>query len=124
MLDPERLALLERRSDQAALDTHAKLNATRPALRRSCASAAATAKITNITAPADGGVTQPVASGPGIALCLSSNFFFGVGCQNRQAVSGASMPSVSSTLVACRYCGKGARSMTASAVLSSTGARS
>jgi quinol monooxygenase YgiN len=32
-LDPDRLALLERWSDQAALDTHAKLNATRPALR-------------------------------------------------------------------------------------------
>jgi quinol monooxygenase YgiN len=32
-LNPDRLALLERWSDQAALDTHAKLNATRPALR-------------------------------------------------------------------------------------------
>ena len=31
--DPDRLALLERWSDQAALDTHAKLNATRPPLR-------------------------------------------------------------------------------------------
>jgi len=31
-LDPDKLALLERWSDQAALDTHAKLNATRPAL--------------------------------------------------------------------------------------------
>jgi quinol monooxygenase YgiN len=33
VLNPDRLALLERWSDQAALDTHAKLNATRPALR-------------------------------------------------------------------------------------------
>lgn len=32
VLDPDRLALLERWTDQAALDTHAKLNATRPAL--------------------------------------------------------------------------------------------
>jgi len=32
-LDPDRLTLLERWSDQAALDAHAKLNATRPALR-------------------------------------------------------------------------------------------
>jgi quinol monooxygenase YgiN len=31
--DPDRLALLERWADQAALDTHAKLNATRPPLR-------------------------------------------------------------------------------------------
>ena len=31
--DPDRLALLERWTDQAALDTHAKLNATRPPLR-------------------------------------------------------------------------------------------
>ena len=33
VLDPDRLTLLECWSDQAALDTHAKLNATRPALR-------------------------------------------------------------------------------------------
>src|SRR5262249_35891961 len=32
-LNPDKLALLERWSDQAALDTHAKLNSTRPALR-------------------------------------------------------------------------------------------
>ena len=32
-LDPDKLALLERWSDQAALDTHAKLNTTRPPLR-------------------------------------------------------------------------------------------
>jgi quinol monooxygenase YgiN len=32
VLDPDKLALLERWSDQAALDAHAKLNATRPAL--------------------------------------------------------------------------------------------
>ena len=32
-LDPDRLTLLERWSDQAALDAHAKLNATRPPLR-------------------------------------------------------------------------------------------
>jgi quinol monooxygenase YgiN len=31
-LKPDRLVLLERWSDQAALDTHAKLQATRPAL--------------------------------------------------------------------------------------------
>jgi quinol monooxygenase YgiN len=31
--NPDRLALLERWTDQAALDTHAKLNATRPPLR-------------------------------------------------------------------------------------------
>src|SRR3954469_15987499 len=31
-LNPDKLVLLERWSDQAALDTHAKLNATRPAL--------------------------------------------------------------------------------------------
>jgi quinol monooxygenase YgiN len=31
--DPDRLTLLERWVDQAALDTHAKLNATRPPLR-------------------------------------------------------------------------------------------
>ena len=30
---PDRLALLERWSDQAALDVHARLNATRPPLR-------------------------------------------------------------------------------------------
>ena len=33
VVNPDRLALLERWSDQAALDAHAKLNATRPALR-------------------------------------------------------------------------------------------
>ena len=33
VLNPDRLALLERWSDPAALDAHAKLNATRPALR-------------------------------------------------------------------------------------------
>ena len=33
LLNPDKLALMERWSDQAALDTHAKLNATRPALR-------------------------------------------------------------------------------------------
>ena len=32
-LNPDKLALLERWSDQAALDTHAKLNSTRPASR-------------------------------------------------------------------------------------------
>jgi quinol monooxygenase YgiN len=32
-VDPDRLALLERWSDQAALDVHAKLNSTRPPLR-------------------------------------------------------------------------------------------
>ena len=32
-VDPDRLTLLERWSDQAALDAHAKLNATRPPLR-------------------------------------------------------------------------------------------
>jgi quinol monooxygenase YgiN len=31
--DPDRLALLERWTDQAALDAHAQLNSTRPALR-------------------------------------------------------------------------------------------
>ena len=31
-LNPDKLALLKRWSDQAALDAHAKLNATRPAL--------------------------------------------------------------------------------------------
>ena len=33
VLNPDRLTLLERWSDQAALDTHAQLNRTRPALR-------------------------------------------------------------------------------------------
>ena len=33
VLDPDRLALLERWTDQAALDTHAQLNRSRPALR-------------------------------------------------------------------------------------------
>ena len=33
VVNPDRLALLERWKDQAALDTHAKLNQTRPALR-------------------------------------------------------------------------------------------
>jgi quinol monooxygenase YgiN len=33
VLSPDKLALLERWSDQAALDAHAKLNASRPALR-------------------------------------------------------------------------------------------
>ena len=33
VVDPDRLALLERWSDQAALDVHAKVNSTRPALR-------------------------------------------------------------------------------------------
>ena len=32
-VNPDRLALLERWADQAALDVHAKLNATRPPLR-------------------------------------------------------------------------------------------
>ena len=33
VLNPDELALLERWSDQAALDAHAKLNAGRPGLR-------------------------------------------------------------------------------------------
>jgi quinol monooxygenase YgiN len=33
VLDPDRLVLLERWADQAALDAHARLNATRPPLR-------------------------------------------------------------------------------------------
>ena len=33
VVNPDRLALLERWSDQAALDVHAKVNTTRPALR-------------------------------------------------------------------------------------------
>jgi len=33
VLNPDRLALLERWSDQAALDAHAKLNSARPPLR-------------------------------------------------------------------------------------------
>jgi len=33
VLNPDKLALLERWSDQAALDAHAKLNSTRPAQR-------------------------------------------------------------------------------------------
>ncbi len=33
VLNPDKLALLERWTDQAALDAHAKLNSTRPALR-------------------------------------------------------------------------------------------
>jgi quinol monooxygenase YgiN len=33
VLNPDRLALLERWTDQAALDVHAKLNTTRPPLR-------------------------------------------------------------------------------------------
>jgi len=33
VVNPDRLALLERWRDQAALDVHAKLNTTRPALR-------------------------------------------------------------------------------------------
>src|SRR5262245_62802683 len=33
VLDPDRLTLLERWSDQAALDAHAQLNSTRPPLR-------------------------------------------------------------------------------------------
>jgi quinol monooxygenase YgiN len=32
-VEPDRLVLLERWTDQAALDTHARLNATRPPLR-------------------------------------------------------------------------------------------
>jgi quinol monooxygenase YgiN len=32
VINPDKLTLLERWSDQAALDTHAKVNATRPAL--------------------------------------------------------------------------------------------
>ena len=32
-VDPDRLVLLERWADQAALDVHARLNATRPPLR-------------------------------------------------------------------------------------------
>jgi quinol monooxygenase YgiN len=32
-LNPDKLALLERWTDQAALDAHAKLNSTRPAMR-------------------------------------------------------------------------------------------
>ncbi|MBV8889355.1 MAG: antibiotic biosynthesis monooxygenase [Alphaproteobacteria bacterium] len=33
VVNPDKLALLERWRDQAALDAHAKLNSTRPALR-------------------------------------------------------------------------------------------
>jgi quinol monooxygenase YgiN len=33
VVNPDKLALLERWADQPALDTHAKLNSTRPALR-------------------------------------------------------------------------------------------
>ena len=33
VLDPDRLALLEHWTDQAALDAHARLNSTRPPLR-------------------------------------------------------------------------------------------
>jgi quinol monooxygenase YgiN len=33
IVNPDKLALLERWADQAALDTHARLNSTRPALR-------------------------------------------------------------------------------------------
>ena len=33
LVNPDRLLLLERWTDQAALDTHAKLNSTRPPLR-------------------------------------------------------------------------------------------
>ena len=33
LMDPDRLALLERWKDQPALDAHAKLNSTRPPLR-------------------------------------------------------------------------------------------
>ena len=33
VLNPDKLALLERWTDQAVLDIHAKLNSTRPALR-------------------------------------------------------------------------------------------
>lgn len=33
VVNPDRLALLERWADQAALDAHAKLNSTRPPLR-------------------------------------------------------------------------------------------
>ncbi|HTV44121.1 MAG TPA: antibiotic biosynthesis monooxygenase family protein [Stellaceae bacterium] len=33
VVNPDKLALLERWSDQAALDVHARLNSTRPALR-------------------------------------------------------------------------------------------
>ena len=33
VLDPDRIALLERWTDQAALDVHARLNSTRPPLR-------------------------------------------------------------------------------------------
>jgi quinol monooxygenase YgiN len=33
VVNPDRLTLLERWADQAALDAHAKLNSTRPALR-------------------------------------------------------------------------------------------
>ena len=33
VLNPDKLALLERWTDQAALDTHAKLNSTRLAMR-------------------------------------------------------------------------------------------
>ena len=33
VLDPDRLTLLERWTDQAALDAHARLNSTRPPLR-------------------------------------------------------------------------------------------
>jgi len=54
-LNPDKLALLERWSDQAALDTHAKLNSTRPALRWNCASAAVSAKTINTTGPVSRG---------------------------------------------------------------------
>jgi len=44
---PDKLALLERWSDQAALDTHAKLNSTRPGLRPELRSGVASAKTIN-----------------------------------------------------------------------------
>ena len=53
VLNPDKLVLLERWSDQAALDTHAKLNATRPALRPELRVGAASARITSTIGPAE-----------------------------------------------------------------------
>jgi hypothetical protein len=55
VLNPDKLALLERWTDQA--DVHAKLNATRPPIPEGFGSTRLSARTTSITAPADARVT-------------------------------------------------------------------
>ena len=52
VVNPDKLAMLERWTDQAALDAHSNVNNTRPALSPSSAREHANAKTTSTTGPA------------------------------------------------------------------------